>query len=140
MASGGRVAAKLFRLPTTRPGGVPGGADYDESIVDVEPTTGNSNTSPPRKPNAAIPGSTVLALVDGGSAAHAETRSTGAAEFRGPDLGVAVASERYVVAGADTLGRVPNAPPESSAEAHDRVARRSPTAAPAQVVLAEEAS
>ena len=67
MASGGRVAAKLFRLPTTRPGGYSGGGDYDEAVVDVEPTTGSSSAAP-LKPNAAIPGTTLHALAGGGAA------------------------------------------------------------------------
>jgi hypothetical protein len=140
MASGGMVPAKLFRLPVTRPGGVSGGGDYDESIVDVEPASGRRSAGPMAKPNAAIPDATLHALVTGGAAAHAETRSTGSAEFRGPDLPVVVASERYVAAGADTLARVPGAPLESSAQAHDRVARGAATPTPAQVVLAREAS
>jgi hypothetical protein len=141
MASGGRAQAKLFLLPTTRPGGTPGGKDFEESVVDVEPTTGaRSPGDPPQLKTAAIPAATLSALTLGGPAAHAETRSNGSTEFRGPELGVTVASERYVVAGADTLGRVQGAPLESSAEAHDRLSRRSATAPPAQVVLAQEAS
>jgi hypothetical protein len=142
MRSGGDVKATLFSLPADRPGGVSGDSGYEEAIVDVEPTTGlrSAGAAPVGKPDM-LPDGVLAALVDGGPAAHAETRSNGSKEFQGgPDLAVEVDSERYVVAGSDTLGRDPGAPTESAAEAHHRLSRRSPTAAPAQVVPAREAA
>ncbi len=138
MRSGGSVKAIRFRLPTGGENGVPGQSGYSESIVDVEPTTSLRSATTPATGSAA-PETILAALVHGGAAAHAETRSNGSREFRGPALEVGVVGERYVIADADTLTPVPGATAESSAEAHERLDDRPPTAAPATVVPVGEA-
>jgi hypothetical protein len=140
MRSGGRVAVTGTSVPADAKSGAPAVIDYIETVVDVEPQTGAKTTSAPAGQAADLPGAALASLVHGGAAAAAETRVSGAAQFRGPDLGVAVRPEQHVLAGADTLIRAPGAPNESSAEAHDRLAKRAATAAPAQVVPEREAA
>jgi hypothetical protein len=140
MRSGGRVAFTGTSLPDDARSGVRCVIDYDEAIVDVDPETGVSTVSAPGGQAASIPDAALASLVHGGAAAAAETRVSGAAGFRGPGLGVSVLPESYVVASADTLAQVPGAPAESSAEAHDRLARRTKMAPPAQAAPACEAA
>jgi uncharacterized protein DUF6603 len=140
MRSGGRVAVTGTSLPADGKLGKTAVMGYDEAIVDVEPDTRATSTSAPTAPAATIPDRALAELVHGGAAAAAETRISGSAAFRGPDLGVAVLPERYLVAGADTLTPAPGAPNESSAEAHDRLAKRTATDPPAQAVPAREAA
>jgi len=141
MRSGGSVKATRFRIPK-RPDGtpdtVPGQSGYQESVVDVEPTTKLRTTTIPTA-GPEISAETLAALVHGGAAARAETRSNGPREFRGPKAEVGVATERWLVADADTLRPVPGAPDESAAEAHERLDRRPADAAPAAVVPTGEA-
>ena len=139
MRSGGSVNAKRFRVPSDDPDGVPGQSGYQEAIVDVEPGTGVRSATLAGGKRVEIPGEVVAALVHGGAAAHAETRSNGAREFRGPAVEVGVVGERYVVADADTLIAVAGTPAESAAEAHERLGKRSPEAVPAAVVPVGEA-
>jgi hypothetical protein len=124
LRSGGRVAVARFRVPADRPAGVPAQAGYEESVVDVEPETEVRLDAAPATAAGPLPAAALEALVLAGPAARAEVRTTGSAAFRGPDLGVAVAPERYLVAEADTLAPIAGAVPESSAEAHDRLGRQ----------------
>jgi hypothetical protein len=140
MRSGGRVAVLGMSIPADAQAGVPVAIDYEEAIVDVEPETGARGTNAPTVKTVSIPDGMLTGLIHGGAAAAAETRVSGSAAFRGPDLGVAVLPVRYVLAGADTLTAAPGTPSESSAEAYDRLAKQAATAAPAQVVLAHEAA
>ena len=140
MRSGGRMGVTSVPLPSDATTGVAAQTGYEESVVDVEPATQLRSASPMAGKPAAIPGAALACLVHGGAAAGAATRATGPAEFRGPVLGVAVLEERYVVAGADTLAPVAGAVSESSAEAHDRLAKQPTTAPSAQVVPDREAA
>lgn len=141
MRSGGRMAVASNPVPSDPSQGVSAEIGYEEWVVDVEPETGlRGETQPPGAKPAAIPGVVLASLVHGGAAASAETRVSGSAQFRGADVAVTVLEERYRVAGADTLAPVTGAPVESSAEAHDRLAKRSRTSPPAQVVPAREAA
>ena len=139
MRSGGRVAFTGMALPDDARLGVPGAADYAEAVVDVDPETGTGSVSAPGGQAARIPDAALASLVHGCAAAAAQTRVSGAEGFRGPRLGVAVLPERYAAASADTLTRLAGAPDESSAEAHDRLARQHSTDPPAQAVLTCEA-
>jgi hypothetical protein len=140
MRSGGSVSFTGMALPDDATAGVASTIGYKEAIVDVDPASGDKSTNAPGAQAAALPDDSLAQLVHGGAAAAAETRVSGSAGFRGPDLAVTVQSERYVVAGADTLSPEQGAPPESSAEAHDRLGKRATAAPPAQVVPAREAA
>lgn len=145
MRSGGHVAVAAFRLPADLPAGVTSTGSYQEAAVDVEPGSGYRSAGPlPRRKGGrgvkrTLPANVVTALTAAGAAARAETRSTGARQFRGPDLFVAVRAERWVAADTDTLDPLAAAAPESSSEAHDRLAALGPTAA-GQVALVHEAA
>lgn len=75
------------------------------SIVDVEPGTLFRSHRPPAVAMASLPTATLTALAGAGAAAHAATRAAGAAEFRGPTLGVTVEPERWKLADPETLQR-----------------------------------
>jgi hypothetical protein len=108
-------------------------------VVDVEPATGVRRDTPSTGRTARIPVAAVDRLAFAGAAALAETRTAGSAGFRGPDLGVDVAAERYMVADVDTLVKDAGAPAESLAEAADRRERGGSGGAAKQVVPAREA-
>jgi hypothetical protein len=133
LRSGGHVAVASFRLPATRASGVSASSDYVEAIVDVEPGTLFRSHRPPDVATAAVPAATLAALAGAGAAAHAATRAAGAAEFRGPTLGVTVEPERWKLADPDTLQPAAGAPAESCAEAHDRLAAAGAGATPCRV-------
>jgi hypothetical protein len=145
LRSGGTVPIPGFRVPADRPTGIAATEGYEESVVDVEPDTGVRRDTKQAGQAARMPIAVVDQLIFAGAAAMAETRTAGAAGFRGPDLGVDVVSERYVVADPDTLVKDAGATNESAAEAADRLRRNGPggSAAPGgpakQVVPAREA-
>jgi hypothetical protein len=141
MRSGGSVNAPRFRIPTLANGApdmVAAQSGYRESVVDVEPTTGARSATGPT-PGPEVSAQVLSALVHGGAAAHAETRSNGPREFRGAAVPVGVVDERWVVTDANTLLPVGGAAPESAAEAHERLDDRPADAGPATVVTVAEA-
>jgi hypothetical protein len=136
MRAGAAAPVPGFKLPADRPGGVAVSGGYEEAIVDTEPTT-QVRSATPATVAGGPPAAYMMALSQGGAAAHAATRAAGAGEFTGPDLAVAVRPERYRVADAGTL-TADDTGPTSAAEAHDTMAGRGGAAAPAVVALGHE--
>jgi hypothetical protein len=140
MRSGGRVKISSFRLPDDVPQGLPTTSAYDEWTVDVEPETGARVDKARSGAGATLPTHVTDALVATGAAAQAETRQTGAPQFRGPTLAVTIRPERYLLAEVDSCEPVWGARAISSAEAHDLLAVRGGAGMPVQVVPASEAA
>jgi hypothetical protein len=139
MRSGGQMPVASFALPSDRPEGLAQTSGYKQAVVDVDPPSGFRTATavktrrPPRFSNHLI-----SRLAPAGSAAQVETKTAGAAQFAGRDIGVRVQAPRYVVANLDTLAAGPTPVWESCAEAHDRL-----DAMPgddSQVVLSHEAA
>lgn len=128
MRAGGTVPVPSFRLPADLPGGVTLDSGWRESVVDVEPATGQRSRAALRRHgrDAArvkrrMPGALAQTLAAAGAAGDAPTRASGAVRFRGPDLAIGVRAERYVAADLDTLQPLAGAAPTSRAEADDRL-------------------
>jgi hypothetical protein len=141
MRSGSILQATGTGLPADGASGVDAGVEYEEAIVDVEPTSG-ARTSQSAGPAAVavLPASIVATLVQGGAAARAPTNAGGADQFAGSNRSIGVVGERYVVANADTLDATAGSPPEgmSCAEAGDALA--APTSEPLETALLHEAA
>ncbi len=139
MRSGNNLQPVGGGLPVDGAGGIAGGAEYEEVIIDVEPLSLERGGRAPRTA-AALPTIGILsALVKGSASARATTGSSGADQFAGAKHSIGVLPERYVVANANTLDSAPNSSGVSCSEATDALAA-SDNSAPFETALEYEAA
>jgi hypothetical protein len=142
MPSGGRVAVSSFLLPADAPNGTSATSDYQDSIVDYEPTLFTRVATPTASGATILSSDMIRTLCAAGPAGHAATRSGGAKDFASRSLAVAVNPERYVPASLDTLAPLAGSPVNgtSYAQAQDSIETSSTVQTTSQVALVHEAA
>ena len=139
MRSGSTLQAVGGGLPVDGASGIAGGAEYEEVIIDVEPTSLDRSSRAAGTAAALPPGGVLSALAKGSASARAATGASGADQFAGAKHAIGVSPERYVVANANTLDTAPNSSGVSCAEAADDLAA-SDDSAPFETALEYEAA
>lgn len=138
MRSGTNLQPVGVGLPVDGAAGIAGGAEYEELIIDVEPTSLERSAREPDTDASPPPANVLGALAKGSASARAPTGASGADQFAGAKHAIGVKPERYVVANANTLERAVNAKPTSASEAAD--ALDAGGAAPFEAALEHEAA